>query len=260
MIYLRMLLPLLAFLWQFKAIAGTKNDLAEPHKHQVTFVQISDTHFFSSAKSRERGEQIVQAINRLSIPIDCVIITGDIVVNADIGWDIAKNIFNKLKAPWHVLAGNHDITKLPVDAKKYLAAFNELATNVEYHGVVFLLFFDAPVPSLHYEPINWVTEQLKNTENKPIIVFHHKPEVTNFYKNKFYPPSWATYKISKWSSLLNSYNVIAEITGHFHRDELHWRGSVPIFIAPAAALGHQPSIRIYDYTDGKISYRTQMLE
>jgi hypothetical protein len=52
------------------------------------------------------------------------------------------------------------------------------------------------------------------------------------------------------------------IAGHFHRDELHWVGDVPLFVcAPLAGYwGRQGSYRIYEYKDGRLGYRTQYLE
>jgi UDP-2,3-diacylglucosamine pyrophosphatase LpxH len=57
---------------------------------------------------------------------------------------------------------------------------------------------------------------------------------------------------------LAGYDVKAVITGHFHRDELHWVGGRPVFAAPPVAgyWGRQASFRLYEYRDGRLSYRT----
>jgi hypothetical protein len=56
--------------------------------------------------------------------------------------------------------------------------------------------------------------------------------------------------------------VQAVITGHFHRDELHWLDGIPIFAAPpvAAYWGRQASFRLYEYRDGRLGYRAVYLQ
>ncbi|MDY6906314.1 MAG: hypothetical protein SWH61_16705 [Thermodesulfobacteriota bacterium] len=51
----------------------------------------------------------------------------------------------------------------------------------------------------------------------------------------------------KWKTLINTYNVKAIVAGHFHRDELHWLGDVPVYIAPPVAgyWGRKAAFRIY---------------
>jgi UDP-2,3-diacylglucosamine pyrophosphatase LpxH len=62
--------------------------------------------------------------------------------------------------------------------------------------------------------------------------------------------------------LINSYNVKAVIAGHFHRDELHWLENVPLYVSSPVAgyWGRQATFRIYEYSNGKIGYRTQYIE
>ena len=94
-----------------------------------------------------------------------------------------------------------------------------------------------------------------------MIVFHHAPSIGSFYKNTLHR-GWEKAIRPEWVRLLNAYGVKAVIAGHFHRDEHHWLGEVPLYISSAMApyWGRQPTYRIYEYQDGKIGYRTQYLE
>jgi UDP-2,3-diacylglucosamine pyrophosphatase LpxH len=73
---------------------------------------------------------------------------------------------------------------------------------------------------------------------------------------------WRKEVREKWERLLNSANVKAVIAGHFHRDEFHWLGEVPLYVAEPVAgyWGRQCTFRIYEYRGGKVGYRTVYVE
>ena len=73
---------------------------------------------------------------------------------------------------------------------------------------------------------------------------------------------WKKEIRNKWVELLNQYNVKAVITGHFHRDEHHWLGKVPLYVySPISGYwDRQLTYRIYEYRDAKIGYRTQYIQ
>ena len=102
---------------------------------------------------------------------------------------------------------------------------------------------------------------LKKSNGKPVIVFHHAPSVDDFYNNKLHT-SWEKEIRGKWVKVINAYNVKAVIAGHFHRDEHHWLGNVPLYVSSSIAgyRGRQASFRIYEYSKGKIGYRTQYIK
>ena len=67
----------------------------------------------------------------------------------------------------------------------------------------------------------------------------------------------------RWARLFNEQPEIkAVVAGHLHRDELHWIGSVPIYVASSLARfwDRQPSFRLYEYRDGKLGYWTIYLK
>lgn len=244
--------------------AAPPNEPGDPNR-AFRFVQITDTHFTNANDNhRARAQEVVQAINDLGLPIDFIVLTGDISQAPGEGLPVAKEILGRLNGLLYVLPGNHDIDGAGVNhgGRAYLQAWGALAYKVEDRGVVLLLLYDMQVPSLGYDPLGWLEAELTAAEGKPIIVFHHRPEVDDFYNNQLHPTAWKEAARVRWTELLNRYHVIAEITGHFHRDEQHWIGNVPLYVAPPVApeWGRQSAFRIYEYRDRRLSYSTQYVE
>jgi hypothetical protein len=105
-----------------------------------------------------------------------------------------------------------------------------------------------------------LTAAFKKARNRPIILFHHSPCVGDLYQGRRYP-GWPDKNRTQWIALLNAHSVKAVIAGHFHRAEHHWLGNVPLYIAPPLSwyYGRQSSYRIYQYKNGRLSFRTQYL-
>jgi serine/threonine-protein phosphatase CPPED1 len=233
------------------------------------FAQLTDTHFGEGANAA-RAEKVVAAINALPVPLACVVHTGDIMSgNITEAGPVqeAQRVLSALRAPVHYIAGNHDVLADALAATR--AAFEEhfgpLATKAEYHGVVFLMLYTEPlaggftVPG--YDPLAWLEQALREAGRKPVIIFQHAPAVEDFYGNAFHP-AWPPTAQARWEQLITSHNVKAVIAGHFHRDEFHWIGRTPLFVAsPVADLfGREPSYRLYEYRDGRVEYRAQYVK
>ncbi len=244
------------------------SQLRDEEQH-LYFVQITDSHY-NEPKSEMRINKIIESVNKLPMKIECIVHTGDItqeklndtsIVNKSI------SLFNNFIPPIHFLPGNHDILKTTYESNKniFINKFDSLITYHEYKGVVFLLVFTEPLAQSFsddtYKPLLELEKKLKKSAGKPVIVFHHTPSVEDFYKNKMHE-GWNKDIRDKWITLLNKYNVKAVIAGHFHRDEHHWLGNVPLYVcAPISAYwNRQLTYRIYEYKNGKIGYRTQYLE
>ena len=233
------------------------------------FVQITDTHFGDNHHF-ERTRKIVEQINRLPMKIEFVVHTGDIVMDniedentVAQGLDILKNI----RVPVHYVPGNHDILqkKLKRTHNMYKEYFGGLVSRATYGGVTFIFLYTEPLAEgFHvdgYQPMKQLESILKKVGDRPAIIFHHRPSVGDFYKNRMHN-GWNPEVQNRWIALINSYNVQAVIAGHFHRDEHHWLGEVPLYVSPPVAgyYGRQAAFRIYEYKKGKVGYRTQYVE
>jgi predicted phosphodiesterase len=233
------------------------------------FAQVTDTHF-GSRDHLVRSRQIVQRINALPMKIACVVHTGDIVADQIEDKKLVtavRAVMDSLDVPLHYVPGNHDIPadRLQATLPVYREAFGNLIESAKYNGVVFLFVYTEPLRKNivieGYRPLEALRQHLERAEGNPVIVFHHAPSVKNFYNNTVHS-SWQAKIRRQWIALLNAYNVKAVIAGHFHRDEFHWLGKVPLYIAPPVAgfWGRQASYRIYEYRDGRVSYTTQYIE
>lgn len=233
------------------------------------FVQLSDTHF-GVPESPDRTEKIVEAINNLPMQIQFIAFTGDIVdtyLTDDKTREEAAAILKKLNPPIHYAAGNHDIDlKNPEnDRVLFEKNFGKLFSKAEYNGIIFYFIYIEPVIyDLKVEGFDvWETleKNLQEDKDRPVIIFTHSPPCPDFNRNRMHY-FWKEEALAKFIKLVNSYNVKAVISGHFHRDELHWLEKIPLFTAPpvAAKGGRQGTYRIYEYDNGKIGYWTQYLD
>jgi predicted MPP superfamily phosphohydrolase len=113
------------------------------------FVQITDTHF-GERDHLERTRQLVEQINRLPYEIACVVHTGDIfadtITDAAVR-DAGLGVLRGLRAPLHLLPGNHDILQKDLEktAAAYTRSVGPLLQAVEHHGVVFILAYTEPL-------------------------------------------------------------------------------------------------------------------
>jgi len=230
------------------------------------FVQITDTHFGSRANA-ERTAKAVKMINALPMKIECVLHTGDITSERlthapTVAASLA--VLKELKAPLHIVPGNHDITRKNRDATLaiYKKEYGELLTEAQYGGVAFIGVYTEPLAKgfklESFDPLKQLAGALTRAGKKPAIVFHHTPSVEDFYRNRMHK-GWAPDVREKWIDLINAHNVKAVLAGHFHRDEHHWIGRVPLYVSASisGSWGRQASFRIFEYRNGQLSYRTQ---
>ena len=233
------------------------------------FVQITDTHV-DDGDHLKKTNAAVRQINKLPMEIECVVHTGDITSSAIENKSIVNRIlatFNTLTMPVHFLPGNNDILfhRLDSTTSAYRTNFGELISVAHHQQVTFLFVYTEPLIKSFsvngYDPFKQVEHHLKQSRGKPVIIFHHSPCVSDFYNNRFHD-TWSSDVKNRWIKLVNAYNVKAVIAGHFHRAEHHWLGNVPLYVAPPVAgyYGRQASFRIYEYTNGKIGYRTHYIE
>ncbi|MBT3756787.1 MAG: metallophosphoesterase [Candidatus Cloacimonetes bacterium] len=235
-------------------------------KDHFYFVQISDTHI-GKGTNLEITQRLVEQINGLPMEIQFVIHTGDITqdgLSDTISVLSAIKALNKLDAPIYYVPGNHDIfqEKLEEELIIFQEQFGELIFTLEFEDVVFIGIYSDPLAYSfsveNYDPFFELENAIRKIQNKPIVVFHHIPSVGFFYNNEMHD-GWEIENRDRWEELLNSNDVIAIIAGHFHGGEQHWIGNIPLYVSGSVTnrFGRQPSFRVYEYKNGKLSYRTQ---
>jgi Icc-related predicted phosphoesterase len=168
------------------------------------------------------------------------------------------------KVPVYFVPGNNDISDNNYlrHAALYVKNFGDInhiisKENVSIITLLNIEYKDSTGKTI-YDAISKLDSLLKKKPAAlPVLLFQHCPTTEDFYSNAFHPGLPAD-KLDQFQKLCEKYNVQGIFTGHFHRDELHWIGQIPLFIsAPiSGSWGRQSTFRVYHYQNGKISYFT----
>ena len=175
------------------------------------FAFLSDTHIGSpDGKAEEDLKRTVDDINQMT-DIAFVVITGDITelgTNEEIGR--AKQLFDQLKVPYHIIPGNHDTGWSESGGDEFAAVFGYDKFSFEYRGIRFLgcasgpylRMSDGHVPR---SAINWLDKELHTLKpGQPLIFLNHypiDPSLDNWYEI---------------TDRLRHYNTWAILCGHGH--------------------------------------------
>lgn len=204
---------------------------------EIKFVQISDSHFANiKAEYTQREvensksvlEKTIKDINGIS-DVDFVMFTGDnIDRSSDIDLKGFLAIANKLKYPYYVVIGNHEVFKSQkFDKKDYMRLVSKYSKNCrtksanyvfKKNGFVFIVVDGAkeiiPGPAGYYkkDTLTWFDKQLTKYKNCDVIVFQHFPIVEPYYNR-----THMTYNKQDYEAVLAKHkNVRAIFSGHFH--------------------------------------------
>ena len=244
---------------------SSRSELA-PHFY---FVQITDTHW-GTRNGIALTRKAVDAINELPLKIAFVVHTGDVTADT-IGDSNVVNeglaVMKRLPMPVYYVPGNHDITKGDAreTARLFKKHFSSLSRRVDVEGVVCLFFFSEPMSSGYrvggYDAKEWLRENLEAAGKKPVLLFQHFPAVHDV-RGQNGEAAWTDTYSPAWLRLFDrNPQIKAVVAGHFHRDELHWVGTTPVYVSSSVAdfWGRQPSFRVYEYKDGRLGYWTVYL-
>jgi 3',5'-cyclic-AMP phosphodiesterase len=249
--------------WLALALSG-----AAAADEALRFVQITDTHL-GDRDHGERTRRLVEEINRLPFEVDCVVHTGDIFaggVPAAPERERLMAVFRDLKVPVYFLPGNHDIPAADPEpgAALYRREVGPLVHRADHRGVALVFAYTEPLALgfavAGYDPEAEIESALAAAGGRPVLVFHHRPAVEDVF-NGVVHPGWDPAGRLRFERLLGRHPVRAVVTGHFHRDELHWAGGIPVFACPPVASywGRQASFRVYEFREGRLSYRSVYL-
>lgn len=204
---------------------------------ELKFVQISDSHFSKIKaeytqreveKSKSVLEKTVNDINCIS-DVDFVVFTGDNIDSAnESDLIVFLKIANKLKYPYYVVIGNHEVFRSQkFDKKEYMRIVSKYSKNCrtksanyvfKKNGFVFIVVDGAkeiiPGPAGYYkkDTLVWFDKQLTKYKNDDVIVFQHFPILEPYYNR-----THMTYNKQDYEAILKKHNnIIAIFSGHFH--------------------------------------------
>jgi len=237
-----------------------------------TFVQLSDTHV-GREDDGAMFARAVDAINALQPQPRFVIITGDLTEGFMVA-EVAefKATLARLKAPVHVVPGNHDEgfdprgrairffnLHFPADRTPY--RFDE--GGVAYIGIDSQLFNARrkSKEAADYADVQWAQmERLlegAKADGKRIVMFHHIPFYPSWEPHRAARPMWKSQHREAYRGLLARFGVEAELTGHFHRDEFYMDQGTYLLNAPPISqkFGRRPSFRLFRVSEVGLTYR-----
>ena len=171
-------------------------------------------------------------------------------------------IINKLKAPYYIVIGNHDVFKNGGLSKdKYIETIRD--NNCLYmhkkpnyvfkkNGFVFIVVDGAkeviPGSTGYYREntLSWLDNQLTKYKNEKVVIFQHFPVVAlNMAK------SHDVYQKEKYLDILDKHeNVISVIAGHLHSNSEVMRQGV-YHISSPTLLGEPPVYKVINITTTK---------
>ncbi|MCM1339334.1 MAG: metallophosphoesterase [Muribaculaceae bacterium] len=233
----------------------------------IKFAQITDVHL--SAASEFSVNTLKSAIKDINSQPDIsfVIFTGDNISNPkEENLKIFAKTVKKLKTPYYVAVGNHDVYKSGGLSKvKYYEILRQenpfyLQNKPNYKftkkGFVFLIVDGAKeiIPgSVGYyreDTLEWLEKELERNKNKDVVIFQHFPvEYPEGVESSL--KTHKTYKVENYQEILSKHhNVLAVISGHFHVNSENMKDGV-YHISSPALLSMPNSYKIIDIVTTK---------
>ena len=218
--------------------------------NNIKFVQITDTHVSSESEFSQRVlEYAIKDINNQQ-NISFVVFTGDNISNpTPENLKCFASIIKKLKVPYYIVIGNHDVYKQKQMSKEqYFDILREKhffmsQRNANYKfknkGFVFITLDGAKevIPgSIGYyrkDTLNWLDKVLSKNKRKSVVIFQHFPvEYPQAAESKL--KTHRTYKVEDYQEILSKHhNVLAILSGHFHVNDEIMKDGVYHISSPA---------------------------
>lgn len=223
----------------------------------VKFIQVTDAHYKSGESYREDTlKSAIKTINKEK-DVSFVVFTGDnidVANEADLYEFI--QIANKLKLPYYVVIGNHDVYKNGGLSKvRYMEMLRE--NNPMFYryrkpnyvfkkkGFVFIVTDGAKevIPGAvgYYkaDTMKWLAKQLEKNKKKTVIIFQHFPLI--MIKES---ESHRVYNKDEYLKLIDKYDCVKSIiAGHIHTNGEIMRNGVYHITSPSL-LNDPPSYKV----------------
>lgn len=233
----------------------------------IKFVQVTDAHM---AKNSEFSQRVLKAtvedINKQA-DISFVVFTGDNINYAEEeDLKIFAKIVKKLKVPYYIVIGNHDVYKTNGMSKtRYLQILRESnhlirQKNPNYKfrkkGFVFLIVDGAkeviPGPAGYFkkDTLAWLDKMLSKNKRKTVVIFQHFPiEYPEGASGRL--KTHKTYKVENYKDIIEKHdNILAIVSGHLHTNGENMKNGV-YHISTPSLLAMPHSYKIIDIVTTK---------
>lgn len=270
--FMRKTKPLLRFALLLVTAAGfwspPRASAAEPAG--FTFAQYGDIHLVNTGTSTtaflNRLDAFLAAIQETT-PVDFVVDTGDVyekgAPRAVFGAYLKS--LTRLKIPFYVLRGNHDILAGFGAAEWEQAMGRARHFSFTHQGVAFI-GFDTAVntptwerPSASAAEVAWLAaEAARIPDRQPVVLFTHVPLASRMGLPAVYP----LVNRREILDLFQGKKLLAVIGGHYHGAKESVEGGVLFTTTPTISpnrANHDQTlggaVRLFTIRDGKITTR-----
>jgi len=220
------------------------------------FALLSDLHI--STTNLQPSEDLQHAVNDVNaLPgIDFVIVSGDVSNLGDtLSLRMAKQMLHKLKMPYYIIPGNHDVKWYQTGTDNFNAVFGDTKFDFTHKDIEFVGFTTAPLTKKgvgFIQPvyIQWMKRVLQDAGNeKPVILITHYPLQTG--------------DVDNWKDLIDvakNYNVQAVLGGHYHRNAIFNYEGIPGIISRSTLRGNDPvgGYSIFSISDSIRTYEKRI--
>jgi hypothetical protein len=243
------------------------------------FAQMTDLHVGSAELLSQFAERHVEEAFRELAALEprpgFVLVTGDVISG---GTKDELRRYRELAADfplplWHQ-AANHDLWGDAAGPGGWDAMMGDRRHCFDHNGVRFLLVHEYKrrddgswFAHMSADDLDWLRGHLESWGTRPVVVAQHSPILR---LGGEYVDVWANSNADEYLALLAEHNVLALITGHWHRNmawEIGPRGSsrtIPL-ISTGTLMGQQwtgypphyffatrPGYRLFGLEDGRL--------
>jgi len=214
--------------------------------HQLSFVQISDSHMGFSKPANPDVVATLKAavtkINALPDPPDFILHTGDIThLSTPEQFDTVEQILKSTNKEVFFVPGEHDV--LNDDGAMFRDrygrnskgagwySFNQ--NGIHFIGLVNVMNLKAGgLGNLGTEQLSWLEDDLRSVKHStPIVVFAHIPLWS------VYPDwGWGTEDAAQALALLKPFGSVTVLNGHIHQTMQKIEGNVTFHTAASTAF------------------------
>jgi calcineurin-like phosphoesterase family protein len=216
-------------------LAGLSCRAAPAPIETFTFLEINDLHVTDEA-SLAYPARVIEALNRENAAF--VLVCGDVATDGREGeLRLARGLLDRLKAPFHVVPGNHDAMfegERPEEAFRAAFGVRETTYAFEFCGVHFVAIDPGCGKAYARNTVRpAVLDRLRSIaagipEGAPLVLFSHYP----------YGPG-VTYRTPNAKDVLDIFKhqrLLAVVSGHWHGNTERREGGV-LFTTTACASG-----------------------
>jgi 3',5'-cyclic-AMP phosphodiesterase len=223
---------------------------------QFLLVQLSDPHIgadWAEGDPTARLAAAVESVRALGQP-DAVLVSGDLADHAsDAEYDVVRELLAPLRAPVHVVAGNHDDRAA---LRRHFDVPGADGEPVQYSadlGPLRLVVVDTTIPgadpgALDGGRLDWLDAELAAAPETPTIVaMHHPPLLTG-------SPVWddlglpAADRAALGEVIGRHGQVRRVVAGHVHRTMTGEMAGTPVLTVPST------------YVQARLNFDSQELE